>query len=61
MRFRFIGNGDNDPGKVTLAGVEFPKGEPVDVTSEWLIDKLKSNSHFEAVRGRPKKDDQDQP
>lgn len=59
MRLRFVGNGDNDPRELTLAGVTFPKGTPVDVTDEALIEKLRGNSHFEAVKGRPKKDAED--
>ena len=56
MRFRFIGNGDNDPEELTLLGVSFAKGKAVNVDDEALIAKLKGNSHFEAVRGRHAKD-----
>ena len=58
MRFRFIGNGDNDPEELTLFGVTFPKGKPVPVEDPAAIEKLKGNSHFEAVKGRPRVKDQ---
>ena len=55
MRFKFIGNGDNDPPQVTLRGVIFPLGQAVDVTDADLIAKLAANSHFEVAKGRPAK------
>ena len=58
MRFRFIGNGDNDPVQVTLHGVTFPLGKSVDVTDEVLAAKLRANSHFDVPKGRkPKVED----
>lgn len=57
MRFRFIGNGDNDPAEVTLGGVTFPKGEPVEAPEGWE-DRLRGNAHFQVVRGRPRAKDQ---
>ncbi len=54
MRFRFVGNGDNDPPKVRLWGVTFPKGKAVAVSDPALVEKLKGNSHFATVKGRPK-------
>ena len=57
-RFRFVGNGDNDPSEVTFRGVTFPKDKPVNVDDDVLADKLRGNSHFEVVKGRPRaKDD----
>lgn len=57
-RFRFVGNGDNDPAEVTLRGVTFPKDKPVVVDDDALAEKLRGNSHFEVVKGRPRaKDD----
>ena len=53
MRFKFTGNGDNDPASVTVRGVEFPKGKAVSVDDEALIAKLRGNSHFEVAKGRP--------
>lgn len=51
MRFRY--NGPND-GTRTL-GLAFRKGEPVEVEDQAKIAKLKGNSHFEVVTGRPAK------
>lgn len=53
MRFRFVGNGDNDPAKVTLRGITFAKGKAVSVDDEALAAKLRANSHFEVAKGRP--------
>ncbi len=50
MLFRFIGDGDSDPDTTSLFGYEFVKdGEPVDVSGEYEVGKLRGNSHFEKV------------
>ena len=54
MRARFIGNGDADPASLTWGGVTFVRGEAVEVPPE-LEAKIRGNSHFEVVRGRPPK------
>lgn len=59
MRFRFIGNGDNDPSELVLAGVKFPKGQAIPVEDADLINHLRGHSHFEAVKGRPQKNAED--
>ena len=62
MKFRFIGNGKDDPETITVFDVLFRAGEAVEVTAESVVNKLKNNGHFEAVaeavkkrRGRPRK------
>lgn len=61
MRARFVGNGDADPALLEWGGVSWPLGEPVEVPAG-LEGKVRGNSHFEIVRGRPPKvktDDED--
>lgn len=53
-RFRFVGNNDNDPSEVTFWGHTFALGKPVSVEDERVIAKLRGNSHFETVKGRPR-------
>lgn len=54
-KFRFIGN-PRDPkdskASITFGGVVFPLGEPVEVTDEALLGKLRGNSHFSEVQTR---------
>ena len=49
--FVYIGDpnhGGEGPDKTTLYGVEFPKGEPVQVEDKEAARRLSSNSHFKA-------------
>ena len=63
-RLRYVGdpkNGGEGHAVLVAYGLEWPKGEPVNVPEE-LAARLAGNDHFEVVRGRPKKavaDDQD--
>jgi hypothetical protein len=49
MKFVYVGD-SNDPKEAledkTAFGILFPIGEPVEVTDEAIIAKLKGNSHF---------------
>jgi hypothetical protein len=54
MRAKFIGNGNGDPDGVTVGGVWFPKGEAAEIPESWEA-KVRGNSHFEIVKGRPPK------
>jgi len=50
MKFTFIGDperGGDGPNTIICFGIEFPKGESVDVTDEKIIGKLTGNSHFD--------------
>lgn len=49
MKFKFIGNGKEDPPFNKSWGITFPFGVPVEVKDEGIIKKLKGNSHFEHV------------
>ncbi len=51
MKFKFIGNGDNDPDEITCFGMTFPKGKAVTVPNE-LLPKIENNSHFQQVKAR---------
>ncbi len=54
-KFRFIGN-PRDPkdsrASVTFGGIVFPLGEPVEVTDDAVMAKLRGNSHFAEVQTR---------
>lgn len=54
MRAKFIGNGKSDPAGVTMGGVYFAKGIATEIPAG-LERKVRANSHFEIVRGRPPK------
>lgn len=56
MKFKFIGNGDNDPSEITVKGVTFQAGKATAVPNE-LADHFASHSHFAEVKGR--KNDKD--
>ena len=58
MKFRFTGNGDNDPAEITLYGKTFSGKKAVEVTDPAAIEKLQGNSHFVEVKTR-KADDKD--
>lgn len=58
MKFKFIGNGDNDPDEITLYGKTFSGKKAVEVTDPAAIAKLQGNSHFAEVKAR-KSDVQD--
>ncbi len=58
MKFKFIGNGDNDPDEITMCGHTFSGKKAVDVTDPASIAKLQGNSHFAEVKTR-KTDAQD--
>ena len=45
MKFKYLG----DREQTSLFGYTFPINEPVEVTKEQAINKLKNNSHFELV------------
>lgn len=54
-KFRFIGN-PRDPkdsrASVTIGGLVFPLGEPVEVADEAVAAKLRGNGHFAEVATR---------
>lgn len=54
-KFRFIGN-PRDPkdskASINYGGLTFPLNEPVEVTDEAVIGKLRGNSHFSEVATR---------
>lgn len=55
MRFRYIGAGDDPPRSIVFRGIPFElNGDPVDVTDEATIAKMKGNRSFETARGRPR-------
>jgi len=59
--FRFVGNGDNDPAELVFGGITFIKGKATAVPDDFpYLGKLRGNSHFEAVKGRPRKNDKDE-
>lgn len=62
-KFRYIGDSES----VTLHGITFPKGEPVEVSEDQyfgagkggkllipIIDKIRGNSQFEEAKPAPK-------
>lgn len=49
MRFRFVGNGRDDPSEVSFGGIVFPIGEWVNVDDPWAQIKLIGNGHFESA------------
>lgn len=54
MKFTYIGK--CAAGFVTLYGVTFPQGEPVNVENSTLVAKLGSNSHFVGEDEAPEKE-----
>jgi hypothetical protein len=52
MKFKFIGNGDNDPDEITLYGRTFSGKKAVEITDPDAIAKLQANSHFSEVKAR---------
>ncbi len=47
----FIGDGDNDPKIISLYEKSFTKGKAEDISDmgDFVISKLKNNSHFKVV------------
>lgn len=59
-KFKFTGDGRNDPEAVELFGITFPINKGVTVEDPAVIAKLEGNSHFaEVKRGRPANDQND--
>ena len=55
-KFKFIGNGDNDPSDVTAFGMVFRVSKEsceAETDDPHVIDKLRGNSHFEEVDNTP--------
>lgn len=52
MKFRFIGNGRDDPETIEVFGFVFAKDKPVEVDDDHAIGKLLANSHFKKVLTR---------
>ena len=56
MKFRFKG-AEACPDEITLRGVEFSAGKPVEVTDPSLAAKLSALPYFEVVQSRARKAD----
>lgn len=59
MKFKFIGNGDSDPGEITVFGKTFSGKKAVEVKDPDAIAKLLGNSHFAEVKSRQTDDKND--
>ncbi|NQY15629.1 MAG: hypothetical protein HRT81_17520 [Henriciella sp.] len=55
MKIKYVGDLDS----VTVRGVEFPKGKPVEVKDEDLRDKMLAWTDVVRVKRGAKKDDQE--
>lgn len=53
MKFKYVG--DCKAGEVTCFDTTFKQGEAVEVKNELFCEKLKNNPHFEVVKQRRKK------
>jgi len=49
-KFRFVGEGEDDPKEISHFGVVFElDGDPVEVESQLILGKIIGNSHFELI------------
>lgn len=61
MKFKFNGEGNEDPEEIELFGYKFPEGEWVEVSEPAAIKKLQANSHFEAAKAKKPVDNLPEP